>query len=86
MLNSSFLDLFTIQILNIMQLQIRLFYILFFFSISYALTAQDKEQDKTPFETALEGFEFRSVGPAFMSGRIADIAIDPNNESIWYET
>lgn len=67
-----------------MHLQIRLFYILFFFSISYALTAQEKEQDKTPFETALEGFEFRSIGPAFMSGRIADIAIDPNNENIWY--
>ena len=67
-----------------MHLQIRLFYILFFFSISYGLTAQEKEQDKTPFETALEGFEFRSIGPAFMSGRIADIAIDPNNENIWY--
>lgn len=67
-----------------MHLQIRLFYILFFFSISYALTAQEKEQDKTLFETALEGFEFRSIGPAFMSGRIADIAIDPNNENIWY--
>ena len=35
-------------------------------------------------ETALSGFSFRSVGPAFMSGRIADIAIDPNNENIWY--
>ena len=25
--------------------------------------------------------EFRSIGPAFMSGRIADIAIDPTNEN-----
>ncbi len=32
----------------------------------------------------LKGLEFRSIGPAFMSGRIADIAIDPNDESVWY--
>ncbi|MEM7456128.1 MAG: glycosyl hydrolase [Planctomycetota bacterium] len=30
------------------------------------------------------GLEFRSIGPAFMSGRIADIAIDPQDDSIWY--
>jgi len=24
------------------------------------------------------------LGPAFMSGRIADIAIDPMNENVWY--
>lgn len=28
--------------------------------------------------------KMRSVGPALMSGRIADIAIDPMDESIWY--
>ena len=32
----------------------------------------------------LTGLEFRSVGPAFMSGRIADIAINPDNENEWY--
>lgn len=31
-----------------------------------------------------KGIEFRSIGPAFMSGRIADIAIHPNDENIWY--
>ena len=46
--------------------------------------SQDKEKGKSPIENALGGFSFRSVGPAFMSGRIADIAIDPNNESVWY--
>ena len=30
------------------------------------------------------GLKFRSVGPAFMSGRIADIAINPENENEWY--
>ena len=31
-----------------------------------------------------KGLELRSIGPAFMSGRISDIAIHPENESIWY--
>ncbi|MEL7147394.1 MAG: glycosyl hydrolase, partial [Bacteroidota bacterium] len=30
------------------------------------------------------GIKFRSIGPAFMGGRIADIAIHPENENIWY--
>ena len=28
--------------------------------------------------------KFRSIGPAFMSGRIADIAIHPDDENVWY--
>jgi photosystem II stability/assembly factor-like uncharacterized protein len=28
--------------------------------------------------------KFRSIGPAFMSGRISDIALDPTNPNIWY--
>ena len=31
-----------------------------------------------------KGLKFRSIGPALMSGRIADIAIHPKNENIWY--
>ena len=30
------------------------------------------------------GLELRSIGPAFKSGRIADIAIDPSDPSTWY--
>ncbi|MCW8999922.1 MAG: hypothetical protein OQK04_14530, partial [Kangiellaceae bacterium] len=30
------------------------------------------------------GLKWRNIGPAFMSGRIADIDIDPNNKNIWY--
>ena len=30
------------------------------------------------------GLELRAIGPAFMSGRIADIAVDPENTSTWY--
>jgi photosystem II stability/assembly factor-like uncharacterized protein len=35
-------------------------------------------------DKATAGFKFRSVGPAFMSGRIADIAIHPDNPAVWY--
>lgn len=35
-------------------------------------------------EKTFEGLEFRSIGPAFMSGRLSDIAIDPVNENVWY--
>lgn len=42
--------------------------------------AQSEEKEENPFE----GLKFRSIGPAFMAGRIADIAIHPEDESIWY--
>jgi len=45
--------------------------------------AQD-DNSKDPLETALKGLELRSIGPAFMSGRIADIVIHPENHNIWY--
>lgn len=59
-----------------------------FLTISYTLIspfcyAQEDEKE-SELESALSGFSFRSVGPAFMSGRIADIAIDPTNENVWY--
>jgi len=33
---------------------------------------------------SLSGLKFRSIGPAVTSGRIADVAVDPNNRSIYY--
>jgi photosystem II stability/assembly factor-like uncharacterized protein len=33
---------------------------------------------------AFSGLKLRSVGPAFASGRIADIAIHPQNDNIWF--
>ncbi|MGI9242777.1 MAG: WD40/YVTN/BNR-like repeat-containing protein, partial [Verrucomicrobiales bacterium] len=34
----------------------------------------------------LSGVPLRSIGPALMSGRISDIAIDPKNPNTWYVT
>ncbi len=35
-------------------------------------------------EDTFSGLMLRNIGPAMTSGRIADIAIDPGNENIWY--
>lgn len=51
---------------------------LFLFMISMSLHAQEKP--KNPFS----GLKFRNIGPAMTSGRIADIAIHPENENVWY--
>ena len=48
--------------------------------------ADKSETDKNaPFSSAtFKAMEMRSIGPAYMSGRIADIAIDQNDPSTWY--
>jgi photosystem II stability/assembly factor-like uncharacterized protein len=35
-------------------------------------------------EATFKGLEWRGIGPALMSGRIADIAVDPVDRSTWY--
>ncbi|MDG2451170.1 MAG: glycosyl hydrolase, partial [Saprospiraceae bacterium] len=54
---------------------------LFFgFSVNnIAQTTNESELSKT-----VSNLNLRSIGPALMGGRIADIAVDPNNQSIWY--
>lgn len=49
--------------------------------------AQDSDSDDSKVadqSNIFSGLKFRSIGPALMSGRIADIVIHPNNENIWY--
>jgi photosystem II stability/assembly factor-like uncharacterized protein len=47
--------------------------------------AADEEPPEPGFnEPTFMGLEFRSIGPAFTAGRIADIAIDPSDRSTWY--
>jgi hypothetical protein len=41
--------------------------------------------EKTKFEqTSLDALKFRSIGPATTSGRVADIAVNPNNPAEYY--
>ena len=56
--------------------------VLFYFTALSGQTAKKTVWTKENFS----GLKFRSIGPAFMSGRISDIAIPPDNESVWYVT
>jgi len=64
------------------------FLILFVFSINTGLSQKKKETSKEPEkkETGLtsstfNGLSFRSIGPAWCSGRISDFAVNPENHS-----
>jgi photosystem II stability/assembly factor-like uncharacterized protein len=35
-------------------------------------------------DTTYAGLKLRNIGPAFMSGRVSDIAIHPDDENLWY--
>ncbi|HLF57023.1 MAG TPA: glycosyl hydrolase [Thermoanaerobaculia bacterium] len=54
------------------------------------LTAAEKKKEEKKEPEArlssgnLAGLEWRGIGPAFMSGRIADLAIQPGDPSVWY--
>lgn len=50
------------------------------FTLGTTLSATAQEKSKNPFS----GLKFRNIGPAMTSGRIADIAIHPENENVWY--
>lgn len=51
-----------------------------------ATEAQNRKKKKTSEKTiaSLDAFKLRNVGPAFLSGRIADIKTHSENENIWY--
>ena len=53
---------------------------------SQEIFAQRKKKNikTTSKEVSLDAFKFRNVGPAFLSGRIADIVTHPDNDNIWY--
>ena len=50
-----------------------------FFLITTMLFAQQDQEQSLWSEETFSGLTFRSIGPALMSGRIADIAIHPEN-------
>ena len=52
--------------------------LIFSLFVIFNLQAQEKKAN------TYNGLQFRNIGPAMTSGRIADIAIHPDNENIWY--
>ena len=55
----------------------RAIYTILLLCLALPLAAQDAPE-------TLGGFKLRNVGPAFVSGRIADIAVHPKHENTWY--
>ena len=47
------------------------------------LLAQEKN-DSPLKDATFSGLKLRNIGPAFASGRIADIAVHPDDENVWY--
>lgn len=61
----------------------KLFTTLLLLFVSLSIWAQQKAS--TPWtDDNFSGLKLRSIGPAFMSGRIADIAIHPQDDNVWY--
>jgi photosystem II stability/assembly factor-like uncharacterized protein len=54
-------------------------------ALSANAAAADREQSEPGLnESTFKGLQWRGIGPALMSGRIADIAVDPLDRSTWY--
>ena len=49
-----------------------------------ALKKGESEEVKPLSDKRFKGFKLRSIGPALMAGRIADIEIHPKDYSVWY--
>ncbi|UCG53797.1 MAG: glycosyl hydrolase [Candidatus Latescibacterota bacterium] len=52
--------------------------------ISSVVFAGQNDNKSLLSDTTFTGLKLRNVGPALMSGRIADIAIHPNDDNLWY--
>lgn len=53
-------------------------------TLSFHGFSQKDDAATKDFSAVTGGLNFRLVGPALTSGRIADIAVDPKNHDIWY--
>ncbi len=62
------------------------FFVLVYFSgvFLHSGLAQKKQDSGLLADSTFSGLKLRSIGPAFMSGRIADIAIHPEDDNLWY--
>jgi photosystem II stability/assembly factor-like uncharacterized protein len=57
----------------------------FLSSLSHAEDKKKKEENSDTIKSAtVSGLKFRSIGPAFTSGRIADFAVNPSNTAEYY--
>ena len=59
--------------------------IIFAGCMGFAQSGEADSEDKDPLSSGtFNAFKLRNIGPAFMSGRIADIAIVQDDPATWY--
>src|SRR5262252_8757884 len=56
------------------------------FVLSFAVLAIAVGMGQGPALTSdtFKDLQFRSLGPSLTTGRVADVAVDPKNPSVWY--
>ncbi|MDT0595742.1 VPS10 domain-containing protein [Glaciecola petra] len=54
------------------------------FSLSFNTQAADKDEEGLMADSLFTSMKLRNIGPAYMSGRIADIEVDAKDPSTWY--
>ena len=59
-------------------------YCILLLAVSQISIAQKNDKDSLLLDKTFSGLKLRNIGPAFCSGRIADIAINPNYPNEWY--
>lgn len=64
-------------------MKIQPLFIIFLLSLGLGLQAQKNDVSMLT-ESHLSGLKMRNIGPALTSGRIADIAIHPEDDNLWY--
>ncbi|NOZ34412.1 MAG: glycosyl hydrolase [Chlorobi bacterium] len=72
-----------------MQKQIKFLVLIMFLSATTLVSfsqkkKKDSEKKDKGIESVIGGLKFRSIGPAFSSGRIADFAVNPDNTAQFY--
>ena len=67
---------------------LKLFTLTFLLVSSFVIGPDKKKKDESEksalMKTSIGGLKFRSIGPALTSGRIADIAVNPNRNQEYY--
>lgn len=60
-------------------------FVVLFLSLQFTQAQKSKKEVKQPLESIkIDGLKWRSIGPALTSGRISDIAVNPNNPFEYY--
>ena len=55
-----------------------------FVFLSILISPSAAQSDADSSKLSLKALSFRGIGPAINGGRIADIALHPDNENVWY--